>query len=69
MDLSGLHKKGVQLVFGDQDETYIKKFEERLEDFTLEDLLEQEDLEPAQALYLLFTHGYIKDPFERSSCL
>jgi hypothetical protein len=54
-------------VFGDQDETYTKKFEERLEDFTLEDLLEQEDLEPAQALYLLFIHGYIRDPFRETS--
>jgi hypothetical protein len=51
-------------VFGDQDETYIKKFEERLEDFTLEDLLEQEDLEPAEVLYLLFKHGYVRSPFK-----
>lgn len=53
-------------MFGDQSEVYTKKFEEELEDFTLEDLLEQEDLEPAQALYLLFTHGYIRDPFGKA---
>lgn len=51
-------------MFGDQDETYTKKFEEKLEDFTLEDLLEQEDLEPAQVLYLLFKHGYVRSPFK-----
>lgn len=51
-------------MFGDGSERFIEKFEELLADASLEDLLEQEDLEPAQALYLLFLAGHVKDPFE-----
>ena len=52
-------------MFGDKNEIYIQKFEELLEDVTLEEYLEQEDLSLADSLYLLFINGYIRSPFER----
>ena len=52
-------------LFGDKNEIYIQKFEELLEDVTLEEYLEQEDLSLADSLYLLFINGYIRSPFER----
>lgn len=53
------------LMFGDDDERFIEKFEELLEDFSLEDLLEIDDLTPAKALYHLFLAGHVQNPFER----
>lgn len=52
-------------MFGDGSETFLEKFEELLETYSLEDLLEQEDLNPAEALYLLFISGHVKSPFDR----
>lgn len=52
-------------MFGDDSEKFIERFEELLEDFSLVDLLEQEDLQPAEALYYLFLAGHVKDPFSR----
>lgn len=52
-------------MFGDSDEAFIERFEALLEDFTLEDLLEQEDITPAEALYNLFLAGHVKNPFDR----
>ena len=51
-------------MFGDSSEKFIEKFETLLEDDTLEDLLEQEDLLPAEALYFLYLAGHVKSPFE-----
>lgn len=50
-------------MFGDDSEAYKERFEELLQDFSLEDILEQEDLEPSEALYYLFLAGHIRDPF------
>jgi len=52
-------------MFGDSDELIIRKFEELLEDYPLEDLLEQEDLTPAEALLQLFLAGHVRSPFDR----
>lgn len=52
-------------MFGDDSERFIEKFEELLEDLSLEEFLEEEDLTPAEALYNLFLAGYVKNPFEK----
>lgn len=50
-------------MFGDNTEEYTERFREILEDMSLEDILEQNDLLPEEALYSLFMNGYIKSPF------
>jgi hypothetical protein len=52
-------------MFGDDSERYIEGFEALLEDQSIEDLLEQEDLTPAEALYKLFLEGHVRSPFDR----
>lgn len=52
-------------MFGDNSEVYMEKFEELLQAYSLEDLLELEDLQPSEALYYLFLAGHVKDPFHR----
>lgn len=50
-------------VFGDNSERYIDRFREILEDISIDDILEQNDLLPEEALFLLFQNGYLKNPF------
>lgn len=52
-------------MFGDDIDPFVEKFEQLLEDATLEDFLEEEDLLPSEALYYLFLAGYVKNPFDR----
>jgi hypothetical protein len=52
-------------MFGDDSERYIERFEEILADTYMEDLLEEEDLTPGEALYYLFLAGHVKDPFDK----
>lgn len=58
-----LLKRSFLEVFGDNTEKYIERFSEVLEDQSLEDILEQNDLLPEEALYYLFISGYVKTPF------
>jgi hypothetical protein len=48
-------------------EIYISKFEEILQDTSLEDYLEQEDLSLAEALYYLYANGHIRTPFQEEA--
>lgn len=52
-------------MFGDDSDKYKNKFEELLLDYTLEEIIEMDDILPAEALYYLFLAGYVKDPFDR----
>ena len=54
-------------MFGDDSDVFLRAFEDLLEDFTLEEILEMEDLEPAEALYHLFLSGNVRSPFEADS--
>lgn len=58
-----LLKRSFLEVFGDNEEKYIERFREVLEDVSIEDFLEQNDLLPEEALYHLFINGYIQNPF------
>jgi hypothetical protein len=51
-------------MFGDDSDAYVSRFEELLKDFSLEEVLEKEDLLPAEALYFLFLAGHVSDPFD-----
>lgn len=58
-----LLKRSLLEVFGDNEEKYIERFQELLEDISIEDILEQNDLLPEEALFYLFQAGYLKNPF------
>lgn len=58
-----LLKRSIREVFGDDTEKYTERFAELLEDQSIEDILEQNDLLPEEALYYLFVNGHIKNPF------
>lgn len=49
-------------MFGDKREEYLDLFESILQDKSLEEYLEEEDITPEECLYLLFISGYLKDP-------
>jgi hypothetical protein len=49
-------------VFGDNRDIYLELFEQYLQDKTLEEYLEEEDITPEECLYLLFINGLIKEP-------
>lgn len=53
-------------MFGDLKDKYLDLFEKNLQDKSLEEFLEEEDITPEECLYLLFLNGYIKDPNEKA---